>query len=112
MKNTKGWLRHIAVILGLCIVAVVGGSTKLAAQDGCAPATCPNGTHSVCHKECDPNVSPICSPRCVCRCEPIPGGDSFNRTDAVVRAPGQDDCETKGPLVNELLDTRLWNLRN
>ncbi len=63
-------LKPITVSLCLCILAMVVESTKLAAQDGCPPATCPNGTHSVCHKECDPNVSPICSPKCVCRCEP------------------------------------------
>lgn len=70
MKRLKEQLKCTTVILCLCVVAVIGKNTKLAAQDGCPPATCPNGSHSVCHKECDPNVSPICSPRCVCRCEP------------------------------------------
>jgi len=71
---------HITTILCLCILATVGGTTKLAAQDGCPPATCPQGSHSVCHKECDPNVSPICSPRCVCRCAP---DDNYMRARGV-----------------------------
>lgn len=71
MKKVK----PITVILCLCILAMVGANKKLAAQDGCPPATCPYGSHSVCHKECDPNVSPICSPKCVCSC--VPDGNSL-----------------------------------
>ncbi len=62
------------VILCLCIVAMVGANKKLAAQDGCPPATCPYGSHSVCHKDCDPNY-PTCVPRCSCQC--VPDGNSL-----------------------------------
>lgn len=39
------------------------------AQDGCYPAQCMIGYHSVCHKECDPNGGPACMPVCKCHCE-------------------------------------------
>jgi hypothetical protein len=110
MKQLKEQLKRITVILCFCIVTVVLGNTKLAAQDGCPPATCPYGTHSVCHKECDPNVSPICSPKCVCSC--VPDGNSLQTNQnkhRVEPALAQNNCPNSKPHLDELPTTQLWN---
>lgn len=53
----------------LLVVALLFLSCFAQAQDGCMPATCLPGRHSVCRKECDPNGGPICMPVCKCHCE-------------------------------------------
>ena len=113
MKQLKERLKHITVILCLCILAMVGENTRLAAQDGCPPAQCPYGTHSVCHKECDPNVSPICSPKCVCTC--VPDGNSLqanHNKQAGEPVLAQNNCPNGKPLLDELLTRQLWDKQN
>ena len=108
MKKVKS----ITVILCLCIFAIIGESTKLAAQDGCPPATCPNGTHSVCHKECDPNVSPICSPKCVCRCVPDDNSLQANhKKQAGEPVFAQNGCSSPEPPLDKVLHTQLWTMK-
>ena len=54
----------------VCVaVLLLLGSCFVQAQDGCYPAQCMVGYHSVCHKECDPNGGPACIPVCKCHCE-------------------------------------------
>jgi hypothetical protein len=98
-------------VVGVCILGTVAGSTKLAAQDGCPPARCFNGTHSVCHKECDPNVSPICSPKCVCTCVPDNNAMIIGVVDETLtgrQSLDQDACKHSTPALGELLSTELW----
>jgi hypothetical protein len=111
MKQFNEQSKCAVVILCLCIVTVVGGNKKLAAQDGCWPATCPNGSHSVCHKECDPNVSPICSPKCVCQCVPDGSSSRLNQNnDKEHPVLAQNSCQEK-PSVDTLLAAHLWDKR-
>ena len=101
-------LKHISVVLCFCILAMVGENTKLAAQDGCPPATCPNGTHSVCHKDCDPNY-PTCVPKCSCQCVPDGNASQMNQNKhAAEPVLAQNNCPNSKPLLDELLTTQLW----
>jgi hypothetical protein len=112
MGQLEQQLKRITVSLCLCILVMVGEDTRLTAQDGCPPATCPNGSHSVCHKECDPNVSPICSPECVCTCEPTQEENSLqanHKKQAGEPALAQNDCQDRKPVLDELLTTQLWH---
>jgi len=108
MKRPK----PITVSLCLCILAMVGENTKLAAQDGCPPAQCPYGYHSVCHKDCDPNY-PTCVPRCECRC--VPDGSSLQMNQnkqAASPALAQNNCPNGKPLLDQLLTKQLWDEQN
>ena len=122
MKQLKNQAKRIVVILGLCILAMVAGNTKLPAQDGCPPATCFNGTHSVCHKECDPNI-PTCIAKCVCKCVPDDNPSRMNQNKHQQGEPAvtqnsaastqinssiSNSCPNREPLPDELLTSQLW----
>ena len=108
MKQQKQ-LKRITVSLCLCILAMVGENTKLAAQDGCPPAQCTLDRHSVCHKECDPNAAPACIPRCVCVCVPNDRSSQMSQDKTVVESAAQNNCPNSKPLLDEtqLLDKQL-----
>lgn len=112
MKQLNNQPKCIVVILGLCILVMVAENTKLPAQDGCPPAQCIAGTHSVCHKECDPNSppQPVCDKICKCKC--VPDGNS-SRTSQNKRQEGEpavtrNNCPNRKPLPVELLTKPLW----
>ncbi len=58
MKRLKEQLKHITVMLCLCVLAMVGANTKLAAQDGCPPQPAQMGRIRFATK----NVIPIARP--------------------------------------------------
>jgi hypothetical protein len=112
MKQLKNQPKRIMLILGLCILAMVAVNAKLPAQDGCPPAKCIAGTHSVCHKECDPNSppQPVCDKICKCECVPDDNSSRMNQNKHQQKEPAvtQNNCPNRKPLPDELLTKQLW----
>jgi hypothetical protein len=95
-----------SILLFLSALPMIGADHEVP-QDGCPPAQCYEGYHSVCHKECDPNVSPICSPKCVCQC--VPDAVSQNGGKSILNA-SVSDCRSNQPFSN--MNLQLLNGQN